>query len=256
MDDLNGKSYLVTGGATGIGAATVRLLAARGANVAVNYSRSAASAEKIAEACKSRAGEVLTIRGDVADDAACRRMADELMSRWGRLDGLVNNAGITKFNDLDNLEGLDADDFHRLYSVNVVGAYQMIRAVAGHMKRAGAGAIVNVSSLAGITGAGSSAAYAASKGAMNTLTLSMARALAPQIRVNAICPSFVPTEFMTKGGMTQARWDVFDAGFRDKAALRRAGAPADIAASIMFLLAGDPNMTGQIIASDSGIMLA
>jgi 3-oxoacyl-[acyl-carrier protein] reductase len=256
MSDLIGRSFIVTGGGTGIGAATVDRLAMRGANVAVNYSRSAAAAEAVASRCAGRSGDVVAIQADVANDHDCRRLAQEVDERWGRLDGLVNNAGITKYNNLADLEGLTGEDFLNIYAVNVVGSYQMIRACAGALRRDHGGAVVNVSSVAGVTGAGSSAAYAASKGAMNTLTLSLARALGPEIRVNAVCPGFVTTDFMTKGGMAVQSWQEFDRTFSGKAVLRRAGKPDDIARSIEFLLTGDPNMTGQVVVSDSGIRLA
>ena len=118
------------------------------------------------------------------------------MDEWGRLDGLVNNAGTTRFSDQADLEGQTAEDFHAIYSVNVVGPYQMSRAAAAVMER---GAIVNIASMAGVVGTGSSIAYAASKGALNTMTLSLARVLAPGIRVNAVCPGFVQGEWMRAG---------------------------------------------------------
>ena len=126
-------------------------------------------------------------------------MVDQAVAKWGRVDVLVNNAGITKFCAHENLEGLTKEDFLQIYGTNLVGPYQMIRAVVPHMKRTGKGAIVNIASIAGVTGIGSSIAYCASKGALITMTLSLARVLGPEIRINAICPGFIQGEWLREG---------------------------------------------------------
>ena len=161
--------------------------------VVVNYTKSETEAQETASACRELGVETLVCRADVSVDEDCRRMASEAVAKWSRIDGLVNNAGQSVFASSADLEALSAEDFLRIYSVNVVGAYQMTRAVAPHLKTQGRGAIVNVSSISSLTGAGSSIAYAASKGALNTLTLSLARALAPEIRVNAVLPALFPS---------------------------------------------------------------
>ncbi len=156
--NLDGKVAIVTGSATGVGAATATLLAAKGCNVVVNYSKSQAAAEATAEACAAAGAEALVVQGDVANDGACRALAQAAVDKWGHIDGLVNNAGTTVIVNHADLEGFTADDFQRLNSVNVIGAFQMTRAAAPHMKAAGAGAVVNISSIAGVTGMGSSIA--------------------------------------------------------------------------------------------------
>ena len=189
---------IVTGSGTGIGAETAKLLASRGWRVVVNYSRSRDEAEATAEECRQFGNDVLLHQADIAKDADCRAMAAAAIERWGRIDALVNNAGKTKPTPPGDLEALNAEDFHDIYAVNLVGNYQMIRAVVPQMKAQGGGEIVNVSALGALTGEGSSIAYAASKGALNAMTLSLARQLAPLIRVNAVCPGFVATRWMKK----------------------------------------------------------
>ena len=134
--------------------------------------------------------QVRAVQGNVAIDADCRKLAAGAMEAFGRIDILVNNAGTTKFAGHRDLDALSAEDFTNIYAVNVIGAFQMIRACVEGLRAHGDGAVVNVSSIAGIEGIGSSVAYAASKGALNTMTLSLARALAPEIRVNAVCPGW------------------------------------------------------------------
>ena len=162
----------------------------------LNYSKSLKEAEATAEAVRAAGAEAAIAQGDVAEDADCRRIA-EAAARFGRLDALVNNAGITKHVPRHaELDGLSKDDFLRLYAVNTVGPFQMIRACRALLEKAtGQASVVMTSSIAGVTGIGSSVAYAASKGALNTMTLSLARALAPKIRVNAICPGFIDTRW-------------------------------------------------------------
>ncbi|HTW84350.1 MAG TPA: glucose 1-dehydrogenase [Candidatus Sulfotelmatobacter sp.] len=245
--------YVVTGSAAGIGAACVRRLAAAGAAVVVNYTTSEAEARAVATACADAGGEALLVRADVSDDAACRSMADAALARWGRIDGLVNNAGTTVFASHRDLDALDAAAFQRLYAVNVVGTYQMTRAVVPAL-RARHGAVVNVSSMAGLTGEGSSIAYAASKGALNTLTLSLARALAPEIRVNAVCPGLVETRWTAAAlGPEAAARRV--AAWEAAAPLGRILTPDDVADAVCWLLLRAPATTGEILQVDGGFHL-
>ena len=188
---------IVSGSATGIGAACARRLASHGFNVLINYTRSAEAAEKTAARCRESGAKALVVQGDVSEDDACRTLVDEAAQRWGAIDVLVNNAGTTRFADPGDLATLSKDDFDRIFAVNVTGAYQLTRAASGHLKRSTYASIVNVSSHSGFSGMGSSMAYAASKGALNTLTLSLASALAPEIRVNAVCPGYVDTRWMS-----------------------------------------------------------
>ncbi|MCH8894307.1 MAG: SDR family oxidoreductase, partial [Chloroflexi bacterium] len=183
--NLRDSVIIVTGSATGLGAAIVKQLAAKEARVVINYTKSEKEAHDTEAVCDYLGAESLLCKADVSVDEDCRRMAAEAVEKWGRIDGLVNNAARSVFADSKDLEALSAQQFMDVYSVNVVGAYQMTRAVAPHIKAQGDGSIVNVSSISALTGAGSSIAYVASKGALNTMTTALARALAPEIRVNA-----------------------------------------------------------------------
>ncbi|KJC42902.1 oxidoreductase [Bradyrhizobium sp. LTSP849] len=251
---------IVTGSASGLGAATAEILARSGARLVINYSSSQKEAEATAEVCrKAGAAEVLVAQGDVSRDEDCRKIV-AAAAPWGRLDILVNNAGTTKHVAHADLDGLSAEDFQRLYGVNTIGPFQMVRA-ARSLLEAGAkasgrpSAVVNVSSVAGISGVGSSIAYAASKGALNTMTLSLSRALAPLIRVNTVCPGYIDTPWFTKGrgeaGAKQVRDSVVA-----KVPLKVASTADDIAQLVCFLaMPASSNMTGEIVRMDAGMHL-
>ncbi len=251
---------IVTGSASGLGAATAEILARSGARLVINYSSSQKEAEATAELCrKAGASEVLVAQGDVSKDDDCRKFV-AAAAGWGRLDILVNNAGTTKHVAHADLDGLSAEDFQRLYGVNTIGPFQMVRA-ARSLLEAGAkasgrpSAVVNVSSVAGISGVGSSIAYAASKGALNTMTLSLSRALAPLIRVNTVCPGYIDTPWFTKGrgeaGAKQVRDSVVA-----KVPLKVASTADDIAQLVCFLaLPASSNMTGEVVRMDAGMHL-
>jgi 3-oxoacyl-[acyl-carrier protein] reductase len=242
------KAFIVTGSSSGVGAATALALAREGAGVVVNFSKDPAPAEEVAHACIAAGGDAVVARGDVADEAACRGLAAAALERWGRIDGLVNNAGTTKFASMRNLDALSAEDFHRIYSVNLIGAYQMVRACQAAL-RAARGAVVNVSSIAGSMGLGSSYAYACSKGALNTLTLALARALAPEIRVNAMLPGFIETRWLKQG--LGAEYENVRKAYCDKSPLATTLQPEDVAAGIVALLHAT-KVTGQLHTMDAG----
>jgi 3-oxoacyl-[acyl-carrier protein] reductase len=249
------KVAIVTGSATGVGAATAERLAGRGWRVVINYRNSETEARETQVACAARGVETLLIQGDVAEEGDCRRLAQAALDAWGRIDALVNNAGVTKFVKYTDLNDLNAVDFQRIYAVNVIGAYQMVRACAPAMKRQGAGAVVNVSSIAGITGMGSSVAYAASKGALNNMTSALARALAPEIRVNAICPGFIEGRWL-RNGLGEQAYESFRKRYTDSVPLASTAQPEDIAESIVWLIEGARLVTGETIMVDAGMHLA
>jgi NAD(P)-dependent dehydrogenase (short-subunit alcohol dehydrogenase family) len=251
---------IVTGSASGLGAATAEILARSGARLVINYSSSKTDAEATAELCrKAGAAEVLVAQGDVSKDEDCRRIV-AAASGWGRLDILVNNAGTTKHVAHADLDGLSAEDFQRLYGVNTIGPFQMVRAArslleAGSKASGRPSAVVNISSVAGISGVGSSIAYAASKGALNTMTLSLSRALAPLIRVNTVCPGYIDTPWFTKGrgeaGAKQVRDSVVA-----RVPLKVASSAEDIAQLVGFLASpASSNMTGEVVRMDAGMHL-
>jgi 3-oxoacyl-[acyl-carrier protein] reductase len=251
---LSGAVCIITGGATGVGAACARMLAAKGARVVVNWSRSEAEARETVAACEALGAEAIPVQGDVAVDRDCRLVAVAALERWGRIDGLVNNAGITKFADAANLDLIEAEDFHRLLNVNVIGAFHMIRAVAPVMREQGAGAIVNVSSNATATGGGSSIAYTASKGALNAMTLTLARVLGPEIRVNAVSPGAIESRWL-KDGLGEAGFAKVQERYAEAAVLGRLAQPEDIADAVVWLLEGAAFVTGEILAVDGGVRL-
>jgi 3-oxoacyl-[acyl-carrier protein] reductase len=252
--DIRGGVVIVTGSATGVGAACAKLLASKGCNVVINYTKSEAEAHETKIACEGMGVETLLVQADVANDADCRRMARAAIDRWGRIDGLINNAGATKFVNHTDLEGLTAEDFQRIYAVNVVGPYQMTRAVAPQMKAQGRGAVVNISSIAGVMGIGSSIAYAASKGALNTMTLSLARALGPEIRVNAICPGFIQGRWL-RGGLGDATYEAALAAQERTTPLRKAGTPEEMAQAAVWFIEGADLVTGELLIVDAGAHL-
>ena len=253
--DLVGKVAVVTGSATGIGAATAVALARRGANVVVNYSKSEADAHATAERVRDCGNAALIVQGNVAEDVDCRRLAAAALEAWGRIDILVNNAGTTKFAAHNDLAALSAEDFANIYAVNVIGAFQMIRACREALAKAGGGAVVNVSSIAATTGLGSSVAYAASKGALNTMTLSLARALAPEIRVNAVCPGYVATPWFSRRFGEAASSRLAESVAQGNP-LRSVASPEDIANAILFLATPDSGqITGETLLVDSGLHL-
>src|SRR5512133_1491044 len=251
MMELKNAVCIVTGSASGIGAATAVMLAGRGARVVVNYSKSEDAARATQAACAAAGAETLLVKADVAADADCRRLAQATVDQWGRIDALVNNAGATKFANHSNLDALSAEDFQRIYAVNVIGTYQMVRACAPAMKQTGRAAVVNVSSIAGKNGMGSSMAYAASKGALNTLTMSLARVLGPEIRVNAVCPGMVDSKWLREG--YGARYAAIEARYRSGTPLGRPGTPEEVAAVIVWLIEGADLITGDTIMVDSGM---
>jgi 3-oxoacyl-[acyl-carrier protein] reductase len=247
------KVAIVTGSATGVGAATALGLARRGYDVLINYSKSAQEAQESEAACRQAGADTLVVQGDVADDGACRAMVEAAVTRWKRIDGLVNNAGITTFAGPANWDALDAQAFQNIMGVNVIGAFQMVRACAVHLK-VHRGAIVNVSSVAGSLGIGSSVPYVASKGAVNAMTLHLARALAPDIRVNAVCPGLITTRWF-KEGIGQQGYEALKAAYERTTPLQRACSAEDVAEAVIWLLDAARTVTGELVLLDSGMHL-
>lgn len=251
--DLAGKAAIVTGSSsvTGIGAECAKALASRGCNVLINYVTNEQGAEDTAALCAENGVETLTFRADVSNDADCRAMAAAAVGKWGRLDVLVNNAATTRTIPQADLEALDAEEFLRIYSVNVVGNFQMTRAAAPHLRATGDAAVVNISSIGAFLGNGSSMAYSASKGALNTLTISLARVLAPEVRVNAICPGGLlgnwTSKIMTPEGY-QRRVEQAESDYP----LGRAVWPVDVAQTALWLITEATTMSGEAIRMDVG----
>ena len=235
------KVAIVTGGTSGIGEATAKELARRGWQVA-------------AMARGKAHPEIFTVQGDVAQDADCRRVAKQVLDKWGRIDALVNNAGTTKAVPHPDLEGLSAEDFERIFRLNVVGPFQMVRACAAALK-ANRGAIVNVSSVASVLGTGSSVAYAASKAALETMSLSLARSLAPEVRVNVVAPGHTRTPWHEAARGAAGAAEV-EKRYSAIVPLKAVSAAEDVADAIVWLLEGARSVTGEIIYVDGGMHIA
>jgi 3-oxoacyl-[acyl-carrier protein] reductase len=249
---MEGSVAIVTGGGTGIGASVVRRLAARGVRCVINYAHSREEAEALAA---ELGGGAIAVQADIVDDAACRALVDAARDAFGRLDFLVNNAGRTKYANHEDLDSLDAEDFVDIYRLNTIAPFQMVRAAAPVMRESDMAAVVNVASVAGVFGIGSSVAYAASKGALVTMTKSLARVLAPAIRVNAVAPGYVGTGWFAKrlGSEAFARLNQRIAAATP---MQMAAGADDIAGPIEMLL--DPMsrvITGETLLLDAGAHL-
>lgn len=242
--DLKNRTAIVTGGGTGIGRAVSLELGANGAAVVVNYSRSRSEAEETVEAIRAFGGKALAVQADVSSDAEVKAMFDAADRAFGSVDLLVNNASVTRHIPLQDLEAVTDEAWDELVGVNVKGMFYCARAAAPLMVRGGGGAIVNVGSIAGKTGRGSSLPYAVSKAAVHGLTLSLAHALAPLVRVNAIVPGAVSTRWWA-GREEQMR------KLAPSTLLNAISSPEDIARAIRFALEQEA-MTGQLITVDGG----
>ena len=252
--NLRDSVIIVTGSATGLGAAIVKQVAGKGARVVINYTKSEKEAHETEAVCDYLGVESLLCKADISSDEDCRRLAAEAMGKWGRIDGLVNNAARSVFANNNDLETLTGQDFMDVYSVNVVGTYQMTRAAAPHMKAQGNGSIVNVSSISALTGAGSSIAYAASKGALNTMTTALSRALAPEIRVNAVLPSAFPSRWWADGLGEEGAKNLFEK-FTAQVPLKSVADPESVARTVVWLLEDAGFITGEMIKIDAGMHL-
>jgi NAD(P)-dependent dehydrogenase (short-subunit alcohol dehydrogenase family) len=251
--DMDDFVVVVTGASTGLGRSIAVQSAERGAKaVVINYASSAKEAEETARLVEAAGAKAVVVQGNVADDADCRKIAAAAQP-FGRIDALFNNAGNTKFANHADLDALSGQDFQDLYAVNVVGPYQMVRACRALLEAAPQpGAAVMTASIAGVVGIGSSVAYAASKGALTTMTLSLARALAPKIRVNAVCPGFIDTPWFARG-LGEAGADRVRANAAANSPLRVASGPDDIAAATVFLGSrASRHVTGETLMVDAG----
>lgn len=242
--DLQNTVALVTGGGTGIGRATSLALVRQGVSVAVNYSRSQSEADETVRLIEAEGGRALAIQADVSQDTEVRAMVDTIVRQFGTIDLLVNNASTTRHIPLSDLEAATEEVWDELYAVNVKGMFYCARAVAPLMKAKKRGAIVNVGSIAGTTGVGSSMPYAVSKAAIHGLTKSLAHALAPEISVCSVAPGAVATRWWAgrEERMQQLSRHLL---------LQHIATPEDIAQIICAMLAQE-SMTGQIIVVDSG----
>jgi len=245
------KVAIITGGSRGVGAATAKLLAAKGWNVTITCTSSMDDANSVVKECEELGVEAIALKADVSEDNSCIQTAQETINKWGRIDALVNNAGTTKFvfNHAD-LDGLDAEDFLHIYKVNVVGPFQMVRACKEVLLNSDNPSVVNISSIAGIKGLGSSLAYASSKGALNTMTKSMARNLGP-IRVNAICPGFIQGDWL-RNGMGDDLYNAALENLTNNTPLKLTVTPEQVAEGIYSFIGINKVVTGETMLMDGG----
>lgn len=227
------KVAIVTGGSSGMGEATVQELKKRGWNVA------------------PMARSKVEFQGDVAVDADCRRVAKAVLDKWGRIDALINSAGTTKFVGHADLEGLSAEDIEGIFRVNLIGPFQMIRACADALRKS-RGCVVNISSISSLLGTGSSIAYAASKSALDTMSIALSRALGPEVRVNVVAPGYVKTPWQV-AAHGQEGADELERRYAERAPLKAAAEPQDVADAIAWLCEGARRVTGEIIHVDGGM---
>jgi 3-oxoacyl-[acyl-carrier protein] reductase len=251
MGDLDGKAALVTGAASGIGLATVELLARRGARVALNYLPDDPRGSTVVERLGAQGLAVIAAPGDVARADGAERMVRDAIAALGRLDFLVNNAGTSATVEPiapGELDRLTEEFWATILATNLLGPFRCTRAAAPALKAA-RGAVCNTASVAGRNMPGSSMAYGASKAGLISLTQNLARALAPEARVNAVAPGFVETEW------TQAWPAARKQASIERSLLKRACTPADIAAAIVFLCADTSMVTAQTLVVDGGYSL-
>ena len=245
-----GPVALVTGAARGIGRAAALALAAHGYDIVVNYSVSEAAGHQVAQEVRSSGAGALAVRADVADEAAVLAMVAAVTEEFGRLDAVVNNAGITIDVPPADLDKLDMSDWDRVFAVNVRGVFQVTRACLPLLTAAPGAAIVNMASIAGLRPGPQPFPYAASKAAVVNLTRTLAGALGPAIRVNAVAPGWMEGDWM------QARLgDNYDRLMQRRARMTPLGrcvTPEDVAATIVSLVASNPFVTGEVVVVDGG----
>jgi len=247
---LDGRKVLITGGSRGIGRATALLFAEAGADVAISYVSNEKAAGEVVEEVERRGRRALAYRAEMASRADIDRMVGDVLSKWGELDTLVNNAGIWTYLEMGRL---DEAVYRETVGVNIDGVFFGINAVVPAMREHGRGWIVNVTSTAGVRGEALHSHYAASKGALHALTKSLAVELAPYgIRVNAVAPGWTDTDMCT-GSFSQP-------GFREKVRqsipLKRIPPPEDVAGPILFLASGlARHVTGEILDVNGGSVL-
>lgn len=251
---LEGKAAIVTGAGTGVGAATARALAARGCAVLANYSRSKDGAEETAAACRAQGVASEAFQADVSDDGACRAMVERAVGAFGRLDVLVNNAGTTSFIPHADLEKVQRSDWESIMAVNLIGPFQCARAAKPAMDAGDGGDVVTVSSVAGLVGTGSSIPYCASKAAVNNLTVTLARVLAPKIRVNAVAPGFIDGSWLREG--LGPAFETLKGHIESRAVLGKVCKPEDVSDAILSLVEGSDLVTGHVLPVEGGMLIA
>lgn len=247
------KVAIITGASRGVGRATALALAQKGYAVAVNYSTSKDGAENVVQQIDSYGGSAIAVQANVAESAACKDLVAQTVEAFGRIDVLVNNAGVTSFIPHNALDQVHDADWDRILGVNLIGPFNMVRAALPALTASGNGAIVNVASIAGLSAIGSSIPYCASKAALLNMTVSLARVCAPKVRVNAVAPGFIEGEWL-KQGLGPA-YEMVKKQCQDRSPLHKVCTPDDVAAAILSLVLGSTMITGQTIVVDGGMLI-
>ena len=245
----DGLCAIVTGSASGLGAATAAILAKGGARIVVNYSSSKKEAEATADLCRSTGGEVVVVQGDVSRDEDCRKIA-AAAAPWGRLDALINNAGTTSSVHPKDFEAQSVEEWDHVFSVNVRGIFSVTRAALPLLKAAPEPAIVNTASIVGLRPGPQPLAYAASKAAVVSLTKTLALNLGPKIRVNAVAPCWMEGDWMKR--MLKDHYDDLMARRAKATPLKRCVTADDVAETMLNLIQSNRFVTGEIIVIDGG----
>ncbi len=248
--DVTGLSAIITGGSSGVGRATGLKLAKLGCNVLVNYSRSSEAAEQTAGEIEKLGVKAIPFKADVSVDAECRRMVEAAMQAFGQLHLLINSAGRTRFIRHYDLEEVKDEDWENILNINLKGPFLVSRAARDAINSSGGGAIVNVASTAGIDAAGSCIPYCASKAGLINLTMALARVMAPDIRVNAVAPSFIEGEWLKKG--FGDKYEKIKKANEERTLLGKVSTADDVADAIISLITGSDVITGQILTVDAG----
>jgi len=247
------KAAIITGASRGVGRATAIALARQGYAVAVNYSASKDEAENVVQQIDGYGGAAIAVQANVSENTACKALVAQTIEAFGRIDVLVNNAGVTSFIPHNALDQVRDEDWDRILGVNLIGPFQMVRAAMPALSASGNGAIVNVASIAGLSALGSSIPYCASKAALLNMTVALARVCAPKVRVNAVAPGFIEGEWL-KQGLGPA-YEMVKKQCQDRAPLHKVCTPEDVAGAILSLVNGSPMITGQTVVVDGGMLI-
>lgn len=249
--DLQGKAALITGGGVGTGRAIALDLASRGCNVAVTYSRSQKEADLTAADVEAAGVSAMSVHADIRDEDAVQESTKRVIKHFGGLDILVNNAGVTEFVHHADLDGVTAEIWDRLLGTNVIGAFNSIKAARRALDESGSGCVVNISSIAGVYATGSSVPYCASKAALNSMTVSLARALAPKIRVNAVAPGYIDTRWWKD----RDNYEPIKQMAEQATPLKKVCQPEDVSRVVLGMIDAE-TVTGQILVVDGGFGIA
>lgn len=251
--DMKGQVAIITGAGRlgGVGAATARQLAQRGCHLLLNCLSSQDEIQQLADECRKHLVEVIIHMGDLTEEAMCHELAEVTQAKFGKANIIVNCLGFSQAVPIERLDLITSELFEKTFQVNTLAPFFVAKAFQQLLKESGNGVLINVSSTSGFTGKSTSLPYAVTKGALNTLTLALAQALSPEVRVNAVCPSFIDSSWWRDKFPDQAKYESLKQNMRDNNLLRRVLEPTDVARAIVSVI-DNPAMTGELIKIDAG----